>query len=78
MLRTVTLAYVVKVKSPTQLPLFPIDLVFQILGKGSFGLVVRARWRNMDVAIKVFQTESERSAFIVELKQLSRLTFQHQ
>ncbi len=53
------------------IPLFV--LVFQILGKGSFGLVVRARWRGREVAIKVFQTESERSAFTVELRQLSRV-----
>ena len=45
----------------------------QILGKGSFGLVLRARWRDTDVAVKVFQTESERSAFLVELRQLSRV-----
>lgn len=45
----------------------------EIIGKGSFGLVIRARWRQMDVAIKVFQTESEHSAFMVELKQLSRV-----
>ncbi len=44
----------------------------QIIGKGSFGLVIRARWRDRDVAIKVFQTENERSAFSVELRQLSR------
>ena len=38
---------------------------FQIIGKGSYGLVIRARWKGRDVAIKVFQTEAERSAFKV-------------
>lgn len=47
--------------------------LFQILGKGSFGLVVRAQWRGLDVALKVFQTDNERTTFIVELRQLSRL-----
>ena len=46
----------------------------EILGKGSYGLVIRARWkRQIDVAIKIFQTEMERAAFIVELNQLSRV-----
>ena len=38
-------------------------LEFQIIGKGSYGLVIRARWKGREVAIKVFQTEAERSAF---------------
>ena len=46
---------------------------FQVLGKGSFGVVLRAKWRQMDVAIKVFQTEQEHAAFLVELRQLSRV-----
>ena len=46
--------------------------IFQMLGKGSFGVVLRGRWRQMDVAIKVFQTEQEHAAFLVELRQLSR------
>ena len=44
-----------------------------MLGKGSFGVVLRGRWRQMDVAIKVFQTEQEHAAFLVELRQLSRV-----
>ncbi len=50
-----------------------LTLPFQILGKGSYGLVIRAKWKGRDVAIKVFQTEAERSAFKVELMQLSRV-----
>ena len=46
---------------------------FQVLGKGSFGVVLRAKWRQMDVAIKIFQTEQEHAAFLVELHQLSRV-----
>lgn len=45
----------------------------EILGKGSFGVVLHGRWRDTDVAIKVFQTESEHKAFSIELKQLSRV-----
>ena len=44
-----------------------------MLGKGSFGVVLRGKWRQMDVAIKVFQTEQEHAAFLVELRQLSRV-----
>ena len=46
---------------------------FQILGKGSFGLVIRGRWRGIDVAIKIFQTEQDHSAFFNELRQSSRV-----
>jgi mitogen-activated protein kinase kinase kinase 7 len=35
--------------------------------------VIRAKWKNRDVAIKVFQSDAERSAFKVELMQLSRV-----
>ncbi|XP_059083816.1 serine/threonine-protein kinase phg2-like [Tigriopus californicus] len=50
----------------------------EILGKGSYGLVIRARLRHAhfhgdEVAIKIFQTELERAAFLVELRQLSRV-----
>ena len=38
-------------------------------------MVSRARWRNdIDVAVKLIETESERKAFITELKQLSRIS----
>lgn len=45
----------------------------EILGKGSFGVVLHGRWRDTDVAIKVFQTENEHAAFLIELRQLSRV-----
>ena len=36
-------------------------------------MVLRGKWRQMDVAIKIFQTEQEHAAFLVELRQLSRV-----
>ncbi|XP_035224894.1 mitogen-activated protein kinase kinase kinase 7-like [Stegodyphus dumicola] len=44
-----------------------------ILGKGSFGTVRKGKWRNIDVAVKVIETEQEKKAFIVEVQQLSRV-----
>ncbi|XP_041351808.1 mitogen-activated protein kinase kinase kinase 7-like isoform X2 [Gigantopelta aegis] len=46
----------------------------EIVGKGAFGVVSRAKWRNIDVAVKIIETESEKKAFITELKQLSRVS----
>ena len=38
-------------------------------------MVSRAVWRDgVDVAVKLIETESERKAFITELKQLSRIS----
>lgn len=45
----------------------------EIVGRGAFGVVSRARWRSIDVAVKLIETESEKKAFITELKQLSRV-----
>lgn len=45
----------------------------QIVGKGSFGVVYRGRWRNNYVAVKHIDTEAERKAFTVEVRQLSRV-----
>ena len=46
----------------------------QVVGKGAFGVVSRAQWRGKDVAVKRIETESERKAFMQELKQLSRVS----
>ncbi|XP_060572667.1 mitogen-activated protein kinase kinase kinase 7-like isoform X2 [Ruditapes philippinarum] len=46
---------------------------YEIVGKGAFGVVSRAKWRAKDVAVKIIETESERKAFLTELKQLSRV-----
>uniref|UniRef100_A0A8C4VP81 Mitogen-activated protein kinase kinase kinase 7 n=1 Tax=Gopherus evgoodei TaxID=1825980 RepID=A0A8C4VP81_9SAUR len=41
--------------------------------RADFGVVCKAKWRGKDVAIKQIESESERKAFIVELRQLSRV-----
>ncbi|XP_048767428.2 mitogen-activated protein kinase kinase kinase 7-like isoform X2 [Ostrea edulis] len=45
----------------------------EVVGKGAFGVVSRAKWRGKEVAVKLIETESERKAFATELKQLSRV-----
>ena len=50
-----------------------LHLILKIVGRGAFGVVSRARWREIDVAVKLIETESEKKAFITELKQLSRV-----
>ncbi|VVC29897.1 Protein kinase domain,Protein kinase-like domain,Protein kinase, ATP binding site,Serine- [Cinara cedri] len=45
----------------------------EIVGKGSFGVVYRGRWRNNYVAVKHIDTEAERKAFTIEVRQLSRV-----
>ncbi|XP_052379421.1 mitogen-activated protein kinase kinase kinase 7-like isoform X2 [Oncorhynchus keta] len=44
-----------------------------VVGRGAFGVVCKAKWKGKDVAIKTIESESERKAFIVELRQLSRV-----
>ncbi|XP_059616737.1 mitogen-activated protein kinase kinase kinase 7 [Phlebotomus argentipes] len=44
-----------------------------IVGKGSFGTVYKAKWRDNYVAVKYIENESERNAFAVEVRQLSRV-----
>lgn len=39
----------------------------QVVGRGAFGVVCKAKWRAKDVAIKQIESESERKAFIVEV-----------
>lgn len=45
----------------------------QIVGKGSFGTVYKAKWREHFVAVKYIEQEHERNAFAVEVRQLSRV-----
>ncbi|XP_029170810.1 mitogen-activated protein kinase kinase kinase 7-like [Nylanderia fulva] len=45
----------------------------QVVGKGSFGVVWKGRWRGQDVAVKHINSEGERKAFTVEVRQLSRV-----
>ncbi|KAM3854197.1 mitogen-activated protein kinase kinase kinase 7 isoform 1-T1 [Vipera latastei] len=47
--------------------------VEEVVGRGAFGVVCKAKWRGKDVAIKQIESESERKAFIIELRQLSRV-----
>ncbi|EPY73488.1 mitogen-activated protein kinase kinase kinase 7 isoform B [Camelus ferus] len=41
--------------------------VEEVVGRGAFGVVCKAKWRAKDVAIKQIESESERKAFIVEV-----------
>ena len=41
--------------------------IFQFLGKGSFGVVIRGFWRGQDVAVKIFHKDSEQEAFKVRM-----------
>lgn len=45
-----------------------------MVGKGTFGVVWKGSYRGNTVAIKKIETESERKAFIVEVRQLSRVS----
>ncbi|XP_035687152.1 mitogen-activated protein kinase kinase kinase 7-like isoform X2 [Branchiostoma floridae] len=46
----------------------------EVVGRGAFGMVSKARWRGMTVAVKLIESESERRAFAVEVRQLSRVS----
>ncbi|XP_012945165.1 mitogen-activated protein kinase kinase kinase 7 isoform X2 [Aplysia californica] len=63
---------------PTQSFIEEIDYqelkFIEVVGKGAFGVVSRAQWRGKDVAVKRIETESEKKAFMQELKQLSRVS----
>ncbi|XP_026146993.1 mitogen-activated protein kinase kinase kinase 7-like isoform X1 [Carassius auratus] len=45
----------------------------EVVGRGAFGVVRKAKWKGRDVAIKTIESELERNAFFVELRQLSRV-----
>ncbi|XP_033208032.1 mitogen-activated protein kinase kinase kinase 7-like [Belonocnema kinseyi] len=45
----------------------------EIVGKGSFGVVWKGRWRGQYVAVKLISSECEKKAFTVEVRQLSRV-----
>ncbi|XP_072314509.1 mitogen-activated protein kinase kinase kinase 7-like isoform X1 [Eucyclogobius newberryi] len=44
-----------------------------VVGRGTFGVVFKAVWKGQDVAIKTIESENEKNAFLVELRQLSRV-----
>lgn len=50
---------------------FLLTVHFQVVGRGAFGVVCKAKWKGKDVAIKTIESESERKAFIVEVLLLS-------
>ncbi|XP_036437261.1 mitogen-activated protein kinase kinase kinase 7 isoform X2 [Colossoma macropomum] len=64
-------------ETPPGYPFEEIDYadieVEEVVGRGAFGVVCKAKWKGKDVAIKTIESESERTAFIVELRQLSRV-----
>lgn len=43
------------------------EFEFQVVGKGAFGTVYKAMWRNNFVAVKYIELETERNAFGVEV-----------
>ncbi len=47
--------------------------VGQVVGKGSFGVVHKGLWKNKFVAVKRIESESEKKAFKVEIRQLARV-----
>lgn len=51
-----------------------VSFHFQVVGKGSFGVVWRGKWRDRYVAVKVIESEAEKKAFTVEVRQLSRVS----
>lgn len=44
-----------------------------MVGKGSFGVVWKGKWKGEFVAIKHIESENEIKAFAVEVRQLSRV-----
>ncbi|CAG2053695.1 unnamed protein product [Timema podura] len=46
----------------------------EVVGKGSFGVVWKGKWRDIYVAVKHIDSEAERNAFKVEVRQLSRVS----
>ncbi|XP_069169167.1 mitogen-activated protein kinase kinase kinase 7 isoform X4 [Procambarus clarkii] len=47
--------------------------ILESIGKGSFGVVYKALWRGLTVAVKKVETESEVNAFYNEVQQLARV-----
>nr|ADR83584.1 mitogen-activated protein kinase kinase kinase 7 [Apis cerana cerana]ADR83585.1 mitogen-activated protein kinase kinase kinase 7 [Apis cerana cerana] len=45
----------------------------QVVGKGSFGVVWKGKWKGQYVAIKYINFEGEKKAFTIEVRQLSRV-----
>ena len=50
------------------------ELIKQEIGRGSFGVVYEGVWRSKIVAVKKINTTTERKAFMIEVRQLSRVS----
>lgn len=48
-----------------------------MIGKGSFGVVHKATWKGMTVAVKRIETEAERKAFTIEINHLLRVNHEN-
>lgn len=46
----------------------------EVVGKGSFGVVWKGKWRDSYVAVKHIDSEAEKKAFAIEVRQLSRVS----
>ncbi|XP_069699791.1 mitogen-activated protein kinase kinase kinase 7-like isoform X2 [Periplaneta americana] len=46
----------------------------EVVGKGAFGVVWKGMWRDSYVAVKHIDSEAEKKAFAVEVRQLSRVS----
>lgn len=46
-----------------------------MVGKGAFGTVYKAKWRNNYVAVKYIEQEKERDAFTIEVDILNFYAF---
>lgn len=45
-------------------------MVHQVVGKGAFGTVYKAKWRDNFVAVKYIEPETERNAFRIEVRKI--------
>ena len=54
--------------------LFSVFSILKVVGKGSFGVVHKGLWKNKYVAVKRIESESEKKAFKVEIRQLARVS----
>lgn len=57
---------VTKSKTVLHLEIFNVKKL-QVLGRGTYGLVQKAEWRDKIVAVKLIDSEMERRAFFVEV-----------
>lgn len=51
--------------------------MFQVVGKGAFGTVYKAQWRDHFVAVKYIEPETERNAFRIEVNDERFLVYKY-